>query len=341
MNISDVIGFLAGIVWLGVILLVAMVVIRASRGQSSKGIGTTAVVVFVLAIVLSAAAAGLVFIEPDAMGVVITAVGDGGIRPEPLSAGLHWVIPFFERVERYTILRQTYTMSAIGSEGQVSGDDSIQVRTKDGQQVYVDASVIYSIDPTKTITLYKTWRNNYEDGLVRPSSRGIIRDVASQYGIEEIVSSKRVEMEMAITAELERVFSDNNLILQDFVLRNIRFSDEYAIAVEQKQIAEQQAQQAKFVVESKKQEAEQARQIAQGAADAVVIAAQGDAEARIIQAEAEAKALALIAAVLAENPNLLTYQYINKLSPNIQVMLLPNNAPFLLPLPELQAPIPQ
>jgi regulator of protease activity HflC (stomatin/prohibitin superfamily) len=57
------------------------------------------------------------------------------------------------------------------------------------------------------------------------------------------------------------------------VLRNIRFSDEYAAAVEQKQIAEQQAEQARFVVESKKQEAEQARQIAQGQADAAVIAA--------------------------------------------------------------------
>ncbi len=340
MNISDVIGFLAGIVWLGAIFLLVLVVTRASRGQSAKGFGTAALVVFVLAVALSGVAAGLVFIEPDALGVVITAVGDGGIRPEPLSAGLHWVIPFFERVERYTILRQTYTMSAIGTEGQISGDDSIQVRTKDGQQVYVDASVIYSIDPTKTITLYKTWRNNYEDGLVRPSSRGIIRDVASQYGIEEIVSSKRVEMELAITAELERVFSDNNLILQDFVLRNIRFSNEYALAVEQKQIAEQQAQQAKFVVESKKQEAEQARQIAQGAADAVVIAAQGDAEARIIQAEAEAKALKLIAQVLSENPNLLTYQYINKLSPNVQVMLLPYDSPFLFPLPEMPA-IPQ
>jgi regulator of protease activity HflC (stomatin/prohibitin superfamily) len=340
MNISDVIGFLAGIVWLGAIFLLVLVVTRASRGQSAKGFGTAALVVFVLAVALSGVAAGLVFIEPDALGVVITAVGDGGIRPEPLSAGLHWVIPFFERVERYTILRQTYTMSAIGTEGQISGDDSIQVRTKDGQQVYVDASVIYSIDPTKMITLYKTWRNNYEDGLVRPSSRGIIRDVASQYGIEEIVSSKRVEMELAITAELERVFSDNNLILQDFVLRNIRFSNEYALAVEQKQIAEQQAQQAKFVVESKKQEAEQARQIAQGAADAVVIVAQGDAEARIIQAEAEAKALKLIAQVLSENPNLLTYQYINKLSPNVQVMLLPYDSPFLFPLPEMPA-IPQ
>jgi len=50
-------------------------------------------------------------------------------------------------------------------------------------------------------------------------------------------------------------------------------------------------------------------------------------------AEAEAKSLELIAAALKDKPDLLTYQYIVKLSPNIQVMLLPSNAPFLFPLP--------
>ena len=48
-------------------------------------------------------------------------------------------------------------------------------------------------------------------------------------------------------------------------MRNITFSTEYAASVEQKQIAEQQAQQAKLVVEQKKQEAEQVREVAKGA----------------------------------------------------------------------------
>ena len=64
-------------------------------------------------------------------------------------------------------------------------------------------------------------------------------------------------------------------------------------------------------------------------------AAQGRAQARIIEAEAEAEALALIAEVLAANPQLLTFEYIDKLAPGIQVMLVPNDNPFLLPLPEL------
>jgi hypothetical protein len=52
--------------------------------------------------------------------------------------------------------------------------------------------------------------------------------------------------------------------------------------VEQKQIAEQTAQQAKFVVEQKRQEAEQARQTA-GAAGPSVIRAKGEAEAGLFK----------------------------------------------------------
>jgi len=129
--------------------------------------------------------------------------------------------------------------------------------------------------------------------------------------------------------------AENGLILVDFILRNITFSEEYAASVEQKQIAEQQAQQAFFVVEQRTQEAEQARQVAQGLADAVVIEAEGAAQARVIEAQAEAEALGLIADALRDNPDLLLYQYISNLSPNIQVMLVPNDNPYLLTLPTL------
>ena len=76
--------------------------------------------------------------------------------------------------------------------------------------------------------------------------------------------------------------------------------------------------------------------MAKGQADAAVIEAQGRAEARLIEAEAEAQALQMIAEALQDNPNLITFEYIQKLSPGIQVMLVPSDNPFLLPLPSLQ-----
>jgi regulator of protease activity HflC (stomatin/prohibitin superfamily) len=331
MNISSLLQGIASFAWIGFIGILITISVRASRKQPVGGLGTAAIVLIIVAVVLTSIGAGIVFVEPDELAVVVTVLGEGGIRPDPLDSGLHWIVPFAERVERYPKTNQNYTMSSTPDEGAVNGDDSIQVRTKDGQQVYIDASVLYAVDPLKVVQLYSSWRFNYEDQLVRTQARGVIREVASQYGVEEIVSTKRAEMEQLITDQLLSIFSENNLILRDFVLRNIRFSDEYAAAVEQKQIAEQQAQQAKFVVEQKKQEAEQARQIAQGQADAQVIAARGEAEALLIQAQAQAEANQVIAQSLT--PELVQYQYVQKLSPNVQTIFIPSGNQFILPLP--------
>ena len=296
------------------------------------------VVLVVLAAVLSVVSAGLVFLQPDERAVVVSAVQAKGYRDVALQPGLSWIIPFAENARLYSISRQTYTMTVAATEGDVAGDDSIRARTKDGQEVFIDASVIYAIDPEKVVTLHIDWQDRYQDEVVRPLSRGIIRDMASQYGVEEIVSTKRVELEDKITNEMALKLAENDLILVDFVLRDIHFSEEYAAAVEQKQIAEQTALQAEFVVQQKKQEAEQARQVAEGQADAVVIQAKGAAQARLIQADAEAKALGYISTILQDNPDLLKYQYITKLSPEIKVMLLPNNSPFVFPLPDITTP---
>jgi regulator of protease activity HflC (stomatin/prohibitin superfamily) len=83
--------------------------------------------------------------------------------------------------------------------------------------------------------------------------------------------------------------------------------------------------------------AEQVRQLARGNADAAIIQAQADAQATQVRAQAEAAALTAISNALKDDKNLLTYRYIEKLSPAIRVMLVPNNAPYLLPLPELNA----
>lgn len=341
MNIVDVIRALAGFAWLAAIGLVVLALVRVGRNQNSKGIGSTAIVVLVIAAILSTLGAGLVYVESTERGVVRT-IRAGGVRPDALEPGLHWIVPVVEQVVTYSISNQNYTMSVAPNEGQVQGDDSIRARTKDGQEVILDASVIYQVDPSKVVPLHIVWQNRYEDGIVRPEARGAIRNAVSQYGVEEVVSTKRAEMVERITEELGASLSRNNLLLIDFVLRDIHFSEEYAAAVEQKQIAEQQAQQAAFVVEQRKQEAEQARQVAQGQADAAVIAAQGAAEARLIQAEAEAQANELLAASLEDNPELLQYQYILKLSPGVQTIFIPSGNQFILPLPtspEVPAPV--
>ncbi|NPA93347.1 MAG: hypothetical protein GXO56_06680 [Chloroflexi bacterium] len=340
MDIVNAFKGLSALLWLVTGGLFLALLARAGKKQPLKPISTVFLLTALGAVVVTTVAAGLVFVPPQERGVVISAIAPDGYRKEALTPGLHWIIPYAEYVVYYPISKQTYTMSSTPTEGAVEGDDSIQARTADGQLVYMDASVIFSIDPARVVEVHIAWQDRYAHELVRPLVRGVIRDAVSQFRIEEVISTKRFDLEQMIAENLAQRLADNGLILEDFVLRNIAFTEEYAQAIEQKQIAEQRALQAKFVVEQKKQEAEQARQVAQGQADAAVIKAKGDAEARVIQAKAEAEALQLIADVLRENPELLTYQYIEKLAPGIQVMLVPNDAPYMLPLPEM-TPAPQ
>ena len=334
MNIAGLVQGIATLAWVGLIAFIVIAVIRASRNAPLKKTGTIILVMAVLAVLITSLSAGLVFIQPEERGIVISAFAPKGYREVALQPGLRWVIPFAENVILYPISKQTYTMSIATNEGQIQGDDSITARTLDGQEIYVDASVIYAVDPEKVIQVHIQWQNRYPTDLVRAQSRGIIRDAVSQYRVDELVSTKRLAFIANMREAMTLKLSENGLILVDFVIRNITFSPEYAASVEQKQVAEQLAQQAKFVVEQKRQEAEQARQTAQGAADAAIIKAEGDAKARILQAQAEAEALRLISAALKDNPDLLMYQYITKLAPTIQTMLLPSNSPFVFPLPE-------
>lgn len=337
MNIAELLRGISTLSWVVAFVIIGIAVFLSVRGRPFRTAGVLVISAILFALILTSVSAGLVFIQPEERGVVISAIEPNGYREQALEPGLHWIVPFAESVVIYPISRQTYTMSIAAAEGQVQGDDSVESRTADGQQVLIDASIIYAVRPEDVVQVHIRWQNRYSMDLVRPLSRGIIRDEAAQYGVEEIVTSQRQELIDGIRTQLAERLDDNGLELSEFVLRNIAFTEEYAASIEQKQIAEQRAQEAQLTVEQRRQEAEQARQVAQGQADAEVIAAEGRALGRVIEAEAEAEALELIAAALRDNPDLLTFEYIQKLAPGIRVMLVPNENPFLLPLPSLEA----
>jgi regulator of protease activity HflC (stomatin/prohibitin superfamily) len=230
-------------------------------------------------------------------------------------------------------------MSKTANEGQKSGDDSVAVRTKDGQQVYIDVSVLYGIDPSKANLVHIKYQNRFEEDFVRPTVRAAVRDVMSGYNVEDAYGEKRTEIQTKIHDLVASKFPENGLVMRDLLLRNITFSDEFIKAVEQKQVAQQQAEQAK-------QEAERARTIAKGQADAAVTSAQGEANAAVeraqgeakaieLRAAADAKALALINEQISKNPALVQWRYIEKLAANVSLILLPSNSPFLFDLQSL------
>jgi regulator of protease activity HflC (stomatin/prohibitin superfamily) len=131
----------------------------------------------------------LIFIPGGYVGVVYDM--GRGILPKPMKEGLNFAIPIWQRVTPMDVRLQEYTMSIVPDEGAVRRDDSLDAPTSDGQQVKVDATVIFRIDPEKAPEVYKTIGVDYVDKLIRPYSRSQIRMVISRYTAPAIYSEKR------------------------------------------------------------------------------------------------------------------------------------------------------
>lgn len=345
MSISPILSIVGWALIIGLGLYIFYVATLRSQRRDAKVNIIIVLVLLIGGLGLNTLASGLVFVDQFEAGVVVSPLTAGGVRPDPLTAGIHWIIPFVESVDRFSIAKQEYTMSGSTNEGAIQGNDAVEARTSDGQQVFIDATVRYYVDQTKIVELRRTWQSQdrYIQGFVRPTTRNVIYNTASQYKVEEIYGAKRTELQQRIQEELMAEFLKQGLVLDALQLRNVTFSAEYAQSIEQKQIAQQQSEQAKLLVQKSQQEADQLRAKVKGEADAVVLRANGDAEAAVTKAKGDAEALKLIADALKTNPDLLTYTYIQKLAPNVGLILLPagGNNPFILDLNQLQNQLPK
>jgi len=322
MVVASMLRWIATLLWLVFVGYLVSVVYQRSRGRQSKVSVSLAGTVLALALVASTLSTSIVVIDAGEVGVVFNVFS--GTQEEPLMPGLHIVVPYINEVYRYPTLEQVYTMTKTLGEGEVHGDDSLWSPTSEGLQVGIDSSTRYKIDPRKAPYIHNNFRNTYVEVLVRPSIRSIVRHYVSQHTVTDVYGPKRAEIQEAITEALRERFEPEGLLLLSFDIRNVNFTDEYAKSIEQKQIAQQDAERMQFVLQKERQEADRKK-----------IEAEGVKQAAITRAQGEAEALRLINEQIKQNENLLTYRYIEKLAPNVQVMLLPSNSPFLLDLKTL------
>jgi len=333
LNLDQLLNILAILAWIFLVIYVLAVFIRSLLREGIRRAlhrvrSAQVLIPFLVTLIITFISAALIFIPPTHVGVVVSLIAPGGIRPDPLRAGLHLVVPVLETPVEYPIYWQTYTMSAKPSEGEVSGNDSIRARTDDGQEVLLDSSIIFRINSDQVVTLHIDWQNRYTHDYVRPLIRGVVRTQVAQFTAREVNSSARRVLETGLERLLRDSMAEKGLLVDRFLIRDVTFSDDYAKAIESKQIAFEGETRTIF-------EANQVRNLAAAERDRIATEAEGRAQAILLEAEAQTQALNLIASALQQSPDLLTYEYITRLSPSIRTMLVPNNAPYLLPLDDL------
>ncbi len=296
-----------------------------SRNDSVRGGVVVVVIGLLIAAVFFVLGAGVIEIQPQEVGVIFNVL-TGELSENSLDPGLHIIIPGIQDVTIYSVAQQEYTVSGSPLEGGVRGDDAIVALTQDGQEVVLDVTMIYSINPAKAHIVHQRWQDRYVNGLIRPSLRSEAREALTDFRVEEIYSGDRTVLVGSIEDSIRESIAEEGFTLSSIKIRNIKFSEEYVASIERKQVAQQEALEAEFRVEQRRQEAEQARELARGQADAARIRAEGEAEA-----------LRLINEQLAQNPLLLQWRYIDELGENVQLMIIPSNSPFLFDLEQLTA----
>ncbi|MBK9122030.1 MAG: prohibitin family protein [Chloroflexi bacterium] len=333
-GIGGLLGAVAAVAFLLFLGGIGLIVVWSSQNRPVRGLIPLVVIALIAGLGLSLVSQGVIVVEPQQVAVVFqTFTGD---LDTPRRSGTHIIVPVLQEATIYPISFQQYTMSGVAEEASRSGDDAVQVRTIDGQEVLLDVTVIYRIDPQNVNIVHERWQNRYEDDLIRPVLRGFVRDAVSGFRAEAVYADSRTVIQEAIEEATRQRLEEEGFEVSDLIIRNVTFSnEEFAQSIERVQIAERQAQEAAFRVQQEEQEAERVRVTAQGARDAAIARAEGEAEGIRLLAQAQAEALALVSEQLAANPLLIQYEYIRNLSDNVGIALVPSNSPFLFDLESL------
>lgn len=323
MFIARALSVFGWLLLLAFLAYVVNVVLGRSRGTTTARLSPPLLVGWLLiALIVMTLGAGVVVVDAGEVGVVFNAIS--GTRSQPLYPGINFIVPYVETVYRYSTLEQVYTMTKVSTEGQVQGDDSLWSPTAEGLQVGIDSSTRYKLNPARAADIHNNLRD-YENILVRPTIRSVVRLMVSQNKVTDVYGAKRAAIQVEIEKMIRERFEKEGLLLLAFDIRNVNFTDDYAASIEQKQIAQQQAEQMQFTLQREEQEAQRKR-----------IEAEGIKSAAILRAQGEAESLRLVNEQIGTNDNLLVYRYIEKLAPNISVMLLPSGSPFLVNLDQLK-----
>ncbi len=331
MGVSSLLGAISLLGFLLFLGGIALVVLSASQNRPVRTGVLVAVIGVVLGVLFSAISQGILIVQPQEVAVVVNTL-NGELDPNPRRGGTHIIVPVVQQSFPYLVSQQSVTLDETAG-----GEGAIVARTSDGQEVQLDVTVIFNVSPANANTLHLNWQTRYADQFVVPQTRGIVRDSVSAFEAADIYAGGREALSDTAAQTLRERMEREGLQLSDLIIRDITFSQQYSDAIEQAQVAAQEAQRARLVVQQRQQEAEQARAVAQGERDAEITRAEGEAQSIILRADAEAQALRAVAQVLAENPNLIQYQYVQNLSDNVELILVPSNSPFLFDFDSLTA----
>eukprot|EP00767_Chilomastix_cuspidata_P005120 gnl/Chilomastix_cuspidata/5308.p1 GENE.gnl/Chilomastix_cuspidata/5308~~gnl/Chilomastix_cuspidata/5308.p1 ORF type:complete len:362 (+),score=-21.47 gnl/Chilomastix_cuspidata/5308:963-2048(+) len=247
-----------------------------------------------------------VIIESGQVGIKVTT---GKYEDRPLNPGFHLYIPVFQQVIVVDTKVRLINYASIETSGSGGFDRSIKLNPAinildaRGLPVSIELTVQYRLTAAGAPVTIATWGRGWEDKIVNPVVRNIVRNVVGGFNAEELPTRRNeiaTMIENGIRTEIESL-KDKPVSVESVQLREIVLPQKIKDQIERVQIANQEAQRVRYEVQRAKQEAEKKAALAKGEADKNRIEAQGRADAVTIEAKAQAAANKSIAASLTSN----------------------------------------
>ncbi|MCX6021095.1 MAG: prohibitin family protein [Chloroflexi bacterium] len=273
------------------------------NGEAGKSAGLIARPLMILGLLLVVASpilSAAVQVPPGNRGVV---TWFGSVENRILGEGLTFVTPFAEQVILIDVRVQPHQFKEIDASSQ------------EYQTVKLSGTMNFHLDPLYVQDLYQKVGLDFASNVIDPAFNDFMKEVMPTYPIGEILPKRDEIRKKAITK-----LSDNlvryHIIIDDIYIANIAFSPQYTQAIEDKQTQQQRVETERQILAQREIQAQQQVAQAKGEADSAVVRGTGQAEANRKLAE-------------SLSPNVIEWQYVQKLSDKVQVMLVPSGQPFL------------
>nr|AIC73831.1 lipid-raft related protein prohibitin 1 [Artemia parthenogenetica] len=229
-----------------------------------------------------------------------------GVKNKVIGEGTHFFIPWVQKPITYDIRSRPRNVPVITG-------------SKDLQNVNITLRILFRPMPGQLPNLYSTLGVDYEERVLPSITSEVLKATVAQFDAGELITQREL-VSQKVSDDLTERASQFGIILDDISITHLTFGREFTEAVELKQVAQQDAERARFVVEKAEQQKK-----------AAVISAQGDSEAAALLAKAFGDAgEGLVELRRIEAAEDIAYQ----LAKNRNVTFLPSGQKTLLSLPQ-------
>ncbi|KAI9268887.1 prohibitin-1 [Phascolomyces articulosus] len=177
-----------------------------------------------------------------------------GVKPVSSGEGTHFLVPWLQRAVLFDVRTKPRNISTTTG-------------SKDMQMVSLTLRVLHRPDIKQLPVIYQNLGLDYDERVLPSIGNEVLKAIVAQFDASELITQREV-VSAKIREDLYKRAKDFNIALEDVSITHMTFGREFTNAVEQKQIAQQEAERARFVVERAEQEQQ-----------AAVIRAEGDSTA--------------------------------------------------------------